>query len=350
MEAADCVVVGAGISGLQCALDLEARGFTVVVLEARERVGGRLYSVDGVDLGGSWRWDGDARADAFGERFGGRSARQRVDGAAWAVERGVLSDVGDRGGAIAPCGPRAKRWAGGYGELAAAAAAALRRVLTGARVSRIARTGDRVEVAYAEGGGERRSVLASTVVLALPPAVRERDIVLDPPLARARRRTAAATATWCGDWTKVAAVFSAPFWRERGGSGVVATPSCPIQIWWEGGDNALVGLGVGAAAAAVADEGDAALRERVLRTLGPCSPGGLAEALVSVRCESWLTDDRTYGGAGATGRAYGHPHLRDPDGRVFFAGTESEAAHGHVEGALSAGARAAAEVSALLRG
>ena len=52
------VVVGAGAAGLGTARDLVAAGRSVVVLEARDRIGGRVWSVDigdaVVDLGGSW--------------------------------------------------------------------------------------------------------------------------------------------------------------------------------------------------------------------------------------------------------------------------------------------------------
>jgi len=41
----DVVVIGAGISGLSAAHLLTGHGLAVVVLEVRERVGGRTYTV-----------------------------------------------------------------------------------------------------------------------------------------------------------------------------------------------------------------------------------------------------------------------------------------------------------------
>jgi putrescine oxidase len=60
MEAAerDVVVIGAGVAGLSAAARLDAAGADVVVLEARDRVGGRLLTEDvgglELELGGQW--------------------------------------------------------------------------------------------------------------------------------------------------------------------------------------------------------------------------------------------------------------------------------------------------------
>ena len=56
---ADVVVVGAGLAGLSAARELVARGSSVVVLEARNRVGGRVLNHDigggkVVEVGGQW--------------------------------------------------------------------------------------------------------------------------------------------------------------------------------------------------------------------------------------------------------------------------------------------------------
>lgn len=60
----DCVVIGAGLAGLTAARDLLDREHTVLVLEARGRVGGRVENLDladgqYVELGGQWLADGN---------------------------------------------------------------------------------------------------------------------------------------------------------------------------------------------------------------------------------------------------------------------------------------------------
>lgn len=51
---AKVVIIGSGAAGSYAGYLLNKEGFDVTILEARNRVGGRTYSVDNVDLGGSW--------------------------------------------------------------------------------------------------------------------------------------------------------------------------------------------------------------------------------------------------------------------------------------------------------
>ncbi len=57
----DCIVVGAGLAGLIAARNLQRRGHQVLVIEARNRYGGRMsgqYLPSGqwIDRGGQWVW------------------------------------------------------------------------------------------------------------------------------------------------------------------------------------------------------------------------------------------------------------------------------------------------------
>jgi monoamine oxidase len=70
----DVIVIGAGLGGLHAALTLEAAGARVLVLEAQQRVGGRIHSMRQVgstaEAGGTYIGAGYARVIGAAERYG----------------------------------------------------------------------------------------------------------------------------------------------------------------------------------------------------------------------------------------------------------------------------------------
>jgi monoamine oxidase len=72
---ADVVIIGAGLAGLTAARELAAAGVNVIVLEARNRVGGRTYTrpaSDGtlLDVGGQWIGPTQDHLEALAEAVG----------------------------------------------------------------------------------------------------------------------------------------------------------------------------------------------------------------------------------------------------------------------------------------
>ena len=82
---ADVIVVGAGLSGLYAAKLLRAEGLTVAVVEARDRVGGRILSqqlANGttVDLGAQWIGPGQQRIYALVQAYGLKMGKTHTRG------------------------------------------------------------------------------------------------------------------------------------------------------------------------------------------------------------------------------------------------------------------------------
>ncbi|KAF4473043.1 flavin containing amine oxidoreductase [Fusarium albosuccineum] len=105
-EAYDVVIIGAGLAGLSAAHEVLKAGLTCVVLEARDRVGGKTWSqpnADGkgvIDLGAAWINDSNqSRVYALAKRYGAEVIEQNTQGNA------VLQDFDGK------CSPFA------YGEL-----------------------------------------------------------------------------------------------------------------------------------------------------------------------------------------------------------------------------------------
>ncbi len=231
-QEAEIAIVGAGLSGLALADMLTRQGREVVVLEARDRVGGRVLSRPATvrsqhqyDLGPAWIWPHNHRMLALVERFdleliGQNSAGNLVFQDGYGVVR--------RDYAFATMGD-ALRVKGGIAKLTQALVIALppNAVRLGHRVEKISRTQDGVTLAVA-GPNSAMGLVANQVVLAMPPRLAATGLQYDPPLSDVSTRALTGVPTWMAAQAKVVAVYPSAFWLQAGLSGDAISHRGPL--------------------------------------------------------------------------------------------------------------------------
>jgi monoamine oxidase len=114
-EVFDAVVVGAGYAGLAAARKLTEEGCSTVVLEARDRVGGRAHTVEEagarVDLGGQWIGPGQDHIHALAAETGVATFPQRTAGEDVVLEDGrPLRVSGEEGYDLTTSTSTARPW------------------------------------------------------------------------------------------------------------------------------------------------------------------------------------------------------------------------------------------------
>ncbi|WP_349963228.1 FAD-dependent oxidoreductase [Rhizobium sp. ZPR3] len=359
MSTCKVAIIGAGLSGLYTAQKLHAAGVDVLLIEARDRTGGRILTAgedampaaDGFDLGPSWFWPAMQPAmaelideldlDSFVQHSDGDVVFERMS-----RERPQrFSPVYEN--------QQSMRISGGTGAAVRALEARLppERIRLGTRVTAIALTNGGVEISVTtEGGGE--TIVAEYVVAALPPRLFEATVTFSPaqdPAIAARWR---GTPTWMAPHAKFFAVYDEAFWRNDGLSGTAQSMVGPMveihDAMTNSGKAAFFGfLGIGAEQRSTI--GEAALKracvDQLARLFGPQALTPRATLI-----KDWAADALTATLLDQTGGE--HPAPGSPrwvtgpwEGRLLMAGSETSSSEpGYLAGAVVAARQAVADI------
>ncbi len=349
----DVIVIGAGIGGLTATRALLDRGLKVLVLEARDRVGGRTLSMAGVgenrlDLGAAWLWPSvQPRAGALLEELSLATQPQ--------YEEGLLIFEAANGGLQRLDYPKrygdTVRVRGGMQSIADGLLSRCQEenLRFNTVVTAVDFTGP--DVCVEAASGERFT--AGKLVVAVPPALFA-SWVVSPDLDRTLSHALTRWPTWMAAHAKFMAVYRKPFWREQGLSGSAVSQRGPLaevadHSEDERGSWALFGF-VGMPAAQRTRLGASALEQACLEHLVLLF-GTEASAPEQTLLMDWSKEPfsaaQTDLIAPSRHPPYGEPALCDTwfNGRLVFAASETSQEHGGlIEGALMAGKRAASQI------
>jgi monoamine oxidase len=232
------VIIGGGLAGLLAAYRLEQAGQDYLLLEARERFGGRLHTVsapnigsaqrrDAFDLGATWYWPAmQQELDSLVRELGLQTFVQ--------TEQGDLVVEGQPGRVRRMQGfasaPASMRLTGGMSALIEALRSRLpaERLLLEHSARGVALSDGRVTIESQDPTGVPLQHEFDRVLIAMPPRLAQATVRFEPPLPDAVASQWAETATWMAPHAKYLAVYQKAFWRERGLSGGARSQSGPL--------------------------------------------------------------------------------------------------------------------------
>ena len=335
------LIVGGGLSGLALAEALKAQGRDYVLVEARQRFGGRILTEnfdDGYfDLGPAWFWSGQSRIFGLIDRFNLLKFKQHTEGHLTQENEMGQVQIG-RGHSMME---GSWRLVGGLGKLTNLLADQIpdKRKRLNSVVMKLEKTVQGC-IATLKCG---EHIYADQVVLALPPRIAAK-IEFNPPLPTITNDAMTRIATWMAGQAKAVAVYDTPFWRNQGLSGHAMSRMGPmVEIHdaspHNGGPYALFGF-IRVPPTGRVDEHllKRHLKAQFVRLFGP-----EAAKMNELYVKDWAFDPQTATQADKD-PIYSHPTYGLPevmtnqfDGALYFAGAEVASEFGgYMEGALAA--------------
>ncbi len=238
-------IIGGGLAGLHAATLLERQGIAeYVLLEARNRLGGRIESLDlsaaetiagdaveRFDLGATWFWPEWQPQLAHLVAELGLETFEQDESGDMLIERSAHDSPIRTDGYVSAV--PSVRIVGGMRQLIASLEQnlGLERIVFGQKVLSLCQVGQQVEISAADSSGRTCIYRVDQVLMAMPPRLAA-SLDFMPALPERLKDEWERTPTWMAPHAKYVAVYKEPFWRKQGLSGFArsgAGPLCEIH-------------------------------------------------------------------------------------------------------------------------
>lgn len=327
------------------ARQLQKAGKKFTVLEARDRLAGRIHTLDGpLEMGATWfgsqhmylrQLISELGIDFFEQYSQGQIV---YDGHELAPIQYIDMPAGQ---------PPSYRIKGGTHSLIKRLSEEIdqSRIQLNTTITQITDRGDHLEITDRQGNRHK----AHHVLLTLPPQLAASTITFSPGLPQAVQNLWLQTHTWMGESIKFGLTYSTPFWKAKGLSGAGFAQTGPIEEVHdhsqEEGFFALKGFLRPQLASLTKAEREAMVSQQLQKMFGP-----EAAKYLAYEDRPWLQQKYT-SVAGLPGlvphQNNGHPQLSEAqmNGKLLLAGTESSPVYGgYMDGAVYAGTQQALKV------
>ena len=359
------LIIGGGLSGLHTAYELNQRGVPFQLIEARQRLGGRIlsktpithrqpedqnYSNPAFDLGPSWFWPHQSRIQALLGKLGllDDVYEQAYAGHALYEDHSGHIHQGFNGASMRG----SYRIKGGINAIITQLDRHLpsNTCLTQSTATQIT-FAQQALTTHVISNNEKYEIKSDFVVLALPPRLAAHSIQFTPQLSRQRLTQLKSIGTWMAAHAKVAVLYSNPFWQNQGLSGDAISQKGPLQEIHDASsaDNTIFGL-IGFVSVSAQDRHDkyddlrSAIITQLIRLFGDAAASPL-----DVYIKDWAFDPFTSTIEDRQQMMFHPSDTLEPilesgwDKRLIWSGSETagmgERNNGYLEGALEASER-----------
>ena len=334
------IIIGAGLSGLVTAYQLQKKGEQdFLILEGRDRIGGRILTNESIDLGATWFQSHHETLSNLIDELGIQKFQQYNTGKSIFIYSSMAPAQYFEND---PNTPSAYRIGGGSTALIKKLAShSLKQIKLNQQVNSIDYNNEFITIKTAQA-----TFQCDKVIMALPPQLMS-GITFSPKVPTLLHEAMINTHTWMSNAIKVGFNYRSPFWRDKNLSGTIIGHVSPVIELYDHSnieDNSYSLMGF--MNEGLRDDTTDDRKERILSYLEKHF-GSEVRSYTSYHEKDWSLDPFTSFDKLKSvyiSPRYGNPIFQQDhfNKRIILSGAETSSSHGgYMDGAVISGIRAA---------